>query len=763
FQPIAVINVSAGALFVIEDGTVSPRDAAAPYAILLSDGGRALWGNATVRGGNVTSPLSAIRLRSAVADLVGGEVSRWHLPLEATDSVVTVDGTRFADSWTGPRLSGGTARLANVTSQSNAGDGFGATAVTSLHLTAFSAFNNGGAGARLDAVVFAALAGYDARANGAAGLRAEGTHVEAQGLSLVGNAEEGLALVGSSYARIEAVEANSNLRSGVSLADVASFEIRGLTAHGNGGSGLVVAGASRGTVTGASIRQNSAFAVHATGGVSLTVTGADLADDVLGALRLEGSVEVSLRAASISSPADYAIAAIDDVNLTMTDVVSTAVVAVLIASDNAQVLAINCSIGSPIVVSQAVVRIGWHVRVVVQDASGGPGAGVAVTVRDAGGAAVANGTTGPSGVLPLMAVVERAHYGDGTRLTYGPHTIVAQSAALGRARVTENVSRFLTVGLRLDALPPTLDVEFSSTSGVTGWFLGPVGITLRAFDDRADGVTMSYRVLGGPWLDAASNTSGATVTIEVEAEGVTLIEVLLRDHAGNERGPETVEVRVDLAAPSGSFGPADAVYFVPSFVPSWSGTDGRGSGVANYRVEYAVNNGPYVMFLNGTTLRQAAFSATDADYRFRLTVFDVAGRASPPAYIDVSFALLGAFRVRVLDASGAAISNTSVLVEDLNVSLSGEGDLEITGLPAGAHTIVVSAPGHGAVRMEVNITARQTVDLGEVVLRPEAGGMPTELVVLWGLLAGVGAATIGYWVYLRQKWTRPRGPKKEEP
>jgi hypothetical protein len=146
-----------------------------------------------------------------------------------------------------------------------------------------------------------------------------------------------------------------------------------------------------------------------------------------------------------------------------------------------------------------------------------------------------------------------------------------------------------------------------------------------------------------------------------------------------------------------------------------------------------------------------------------LTVFDAADRSSLPTYLDVSFALLGGVRMRVLDPTGAAVANTSVEFEDLNVTSVGQGDFEIKGLPAGNQTIIVSAPGFTPVRLVVNVTARQVLDLGEVILERENPGQPPEVIVLWGLLAGVAAATAFYWLYMRKKWSVKRPPSKDEP
>lgn len=756
-QPITLINVSANSVFTIEDSSVTARDTRAPYVILVSAGGMLQWSNATVVGGNATSPLSAIRLQTASADIRGGSVSGWHLPLEATDSNVTVAGTRFQDCWTGPRVSGGTMRLHNVSSLSNEGDGFGAVGSDLVEVTNFASFNNGGAGARLESVTRATLAGFDARANDGEGLRViGGGTLEATGLSAVGNAAEGVFVSGASSVAISGAETNSNGRSGARFDDVAFLDLTGLQADSNGGSGLLIEGSTAGAVGGASVTLNAGFGIHASGTATIDLSGVDTSENALGAVRIEGSYRASLSSSTINSLADYAVAAIGEVNVTLTDVVATATISSLIASDNAFVMALNCTLSDPIVVGSAEVRVGWNVRVVVQDASGGPGASVDVDAFDAAGDRVGGGTTGADGVLPLIAVVDHALFGDGSRLNFGPHQFQAVHATLGRARQTENITRYLTLGLRLDAQPPTLSVEFDPEPGARGWVLGAASVTLRGFDDRSDGVVLLYRLPGGQWTTVESNVSAVMVTILVEDEGVTRVEVIVRDQAGNEYGPDTVDVRVDLSPPSGSFGPAESVYFVPSFMLSWSGSDGAGSGVSSYKVEYSKNHGPYVVLLNATTLTQMEFNATDGLYEFRLTVFDVAGRSSAPAAVSVDFALLGAFRVRVLDPNGAAIANTSVQVEDLNVSLTGQGDLEITGLPSGNHTLVVSAPGFVPARLEINITPRQTLDLGEVVLQPEGGGTPVELVVLWGLLAGVGLATAGYWVYMRQKWSRKK-------
>ena len=126
-----------------------------------------------------------------------------------------------------------------------------------------------------------------------------------------------------------------------------------------------------------------------------------------------------------------------------------------------------------------------------------------------------------------------------------------------------------------DVTPPTTSHVLSGTSGLNGWYVSDVGVSLSATDDSSGVASTSYSTDGGSiWFTY-------TGTITVSTEGVSSIQYKSIDNAGNEETPKSVEIKIDKTAPtiSGSRSPGPNGFgwnngdVTVSFTASDSGSD----------------------------------------------------------------------------------------------------------------------------------------------------------------------------------------------
>jgi hypothetical protein len=71
-------------------------------------------------------------------------------------------------------------------------------------------------------------------------------------------------------------------------------------------------------------------------------------------------------------------------------------------------------------------------------------------------------------------------------------------------------------------------------------------------------------------------------------------------------------------------------YSLRNFDVNWGGTDPGGSGIATYDVEYRINGGGWISWIEGTTDTSAAFAGQNGNYyEFRARGTDVVGNVEP--------------------------------------------------------------------------------------------------------------------------------------
>jgi hypothetical protein len=132
-----------------------------------------------------------------------------------------------------------------------------------------------------------------------------------------------------------------------------------------------------------------------------------------------------------------------------------------------------------------------------------------------------------------------------------------------------------------------------------------------------------------PCTDPAAAVSHTVDTTQI-ADGERQVEVAAVDAAGNVRRATPVTVRIDNGAPSPTIlAPVQTPRTDPSMQVTWGGSDGTGSGIANYDVEVSVNGGDYEPWFTGTGATGAVYTGSPGSrYRFRARARDASGLVS---------------------------------------------------------------------------------------------------------------------------------------
>jgi hypothetical protein len=102
-------------------------------------------------------------------------------------------------------------------------------------------------------------------------------------------------------------------------------------------------------------------------------------------------------------------------------------------------------------------------------------------------------------------------------------------------------------------------------------------------------------------------------------------------------------ITADLAAPSSSVSPLAPTQTSTTFTVNWSGSDGTGSGILSYDIEYQEDGGQWMPWLLGTTQTSSSFTGNPGGtYGFRSRARDVAGNVEAyPAIPDATTQIQG--------------------------------------------------------------------------------------------------------------------------
>ncbi len=200
-------------------------------------------------------------------------------------------------------------------------------------------------------------------------------------------------------------------------------------------------------------------------------------------------------------------------------------------------------------------------------------------------------------------------------------TALANGAYLARAIATDNAGNATTspaISFTIDTVAPTV----AMTAPANGSYTKNNKPTLSATaSDNTGGsglasVQFEYSTNGGMiWANAgAAETSGPfTFTFTTAlADGTYQARAIATDNAGNSTNSSAVSFTIDTVPPTSTVAAlpktTTTITTTASFTVSWSGSDGKGPGIASYSVYFTDNGGAAKPLVTGTANTSANFT-----------------------------------------------------------------------------------------------------------------------------------------------------------
>lgn len=256
-----------------------------------------------------------------------------------------------------------------------------------------------------------------------------------------------------------------------------------------------------------------------------------------------------------------------------------------------------------------------------------------------------------------------------TTLQDGSYTV------LGRATDVAGNTSTTSASVKVDTLPPQVQLDLAGTQGNAGWYTSLLSLTIQA-EDPTSGVA-SIRVLldTGDWQDASSL---------VIPDGLHIVQVRVSDQAGNVAA-ETRKLAVDTLPPQSEFTdpPEGSTTFVSGQVTFSGGSQDTTSGLAG--AEISLDNGQSWQALAPDASGDWSFpwdttTVPNGTYTILVRAMDLAGNQENTARVTV------------------VVSNPPPLVtipERWQVSESVPVTILPQGIPLGGARLTVSDPrGH---------------------------------------------------------------------
>ena len=128
--------------------------------------------------------------------------------------------------------------------------------------------------------------------------------------------------------------------------------------------------------------------------------------------------------------------------------------------------------------------------------------------------------------------------GGGNTLTASSDGTYALSAS-----ATDNAGNIATATeqIKIDSVPPTLNVSAAPPDGNAGWYVSPANVSASASDATSGLAGLQARLDGGAWQDGPGMT--------VNTDGSHTVEFQAWDQAGNHTASSPVTVQVDRTPP----------------------------------------------------------------------------------------------------------------------------------------------------------------------------------------------------------------------
>lgn len=301
---------------------------------------------------------------------------------------------------------------------------------------------------------------------------------------------------------------------------------------------------------------------------------------------------------------------------------------------------------------------------------------------------------GISGIGKIVYVVDDGVWTDyaGNFTVSGPGNHSVRYLAIDNGMNAENERSTV---LRIDSVSPVTMIALSGTGNPDGIkFNGSVTVSFVSMDENSGNAATKWSVDGGAW----ATYSGAFV---LSSEGVHELRFQSTDRAGNVEALRTVNITVDLTAPSSGLSFSGSIgtggWYNGTVYAIWNPTDSL-SGVQVVR--YRLDGGDWV---NATdTLMITADGSHTLDYYS----VDNAGNAEPLRSVPFKLDMTMPTAIIHLDEGAAVDSSHLTVMVTLNDNLSGVastvyrvdeqtytsciGDkIILTGLSDGEHTLTV--------------------------------------------------------------------------
>ncbi len=222
------------------------------------------------------------------------------------------------------------------------------------------------------------------------------------------------------------------------------------------------------------------------------------------------------------------------------------------------------------------------------------------------------------GVRPNYGLFLQGDEGSGERQRIA-YSIQANNALYPRLVVN--------YGTSVDNIPPTATVN-----PLPQWSASTFTVTWGGSDNPGgsgiDYYEVQFNANGGSWIPWRTNTEETTGQFTGGQDGITYqFRARAVDNEGNvqEWGNVQTQTRVDGLAPNATINPLPQ-WSGSAFTVSWSGND-SGSGIEDYDVQYSVNGGSFIAWINDTTATSAQFTGgqNGASYQFRVRAEDKVG------------------------------------------------------------------------------------------------------------------------------------------
>jgi len=222
-----------------------------------------------------------------------------------------------------------------------------------------------------------------------------------------------------------------------------------------------------------------------------------------------------------------------------------------------------------------------------------------------------------SGVASVSYRVDRGTWqnytGPFSIVTEGNHTIGYLASDVAGNTAPE---RYATI--KVDATPPSSEVQLGAISGSAGWFVSNATVTLTATDATSGVHSISYRLDASSWQKYAS-----PFTLH---DGMHALEYRATDEAGNVEPIHFRTINVDTLAPRLSEFSHPGTITTSRFVFSLKATD-DGSGLT--RFEVSVDGGQFQSFGVATNI---SLMLSDGVHEIRVRAVDAAGNVAGFAF-----------------------------------------------------------------------------------------------------------------------------------